>query len=34
MFARVTSTYFIPYKEDLVRFDFETDDSDEALLGF
>ncbi|KAJ5385615.1 hypothetical protein N7517_003526 [Penicillium concentricum] len=31
---RVTSTYFIPYKEDLVRFDFETDQVDEALLGF
>ncbi|OQE23330.1 hypothetical protein PENFLA_c011G04423 [Penicillium flavigenum] len=31
---RVTNTYFIPYKEDLVRFDFETDQVDEALLGF
>ncbi|KAJ5615146.1 hypothetical protein N7537_000260 [Penicillium hordei] len=31
---RVTSTYFIPYKEDLVRFDFETDQADETLLGF
>ncbi|KAJ5872721.1 uncharacterized protein N7529_005074 [Penicillium soppii] len=31
---RVTSTYFIPYKEDLVRFDFETDHADEGLLGF
>ncbi|KAJ5458454.1 Dimeric alpha-beta barrel [Penicillium sp. IBT 31633x] len=31
---RVTSKYFIPYKEDLVRFDFETDQVDETLLGF
>ncbi|KAJ5407288.1 hypothetical protein N7465_008572 [Penicillium sp. CMV-2018d] len=31
---RVTSKYFIPYKEDLVRFDFETDQADETLLGF
>ncbi|KAJ5091329.1 hypothetical protein NUU61_006199 [Penicillium alfredii] len=31
---QVTSTYFIPYKEDLVRFDFEVDGADEALLGF
>ncbi|KAJ5551789.1 Dimeric alpha-beta barrel [Penicillium sp. DV-2018c] len=31
---RVTGTYFIPYKEDLVRFDFETDQADETLLGF
>ncbi|KAJ5578541.1 uncharacterized protein N7459_007505 [Penicillium hispanicum] len=31
---RVTSTYFIPYKEDLVRFDFEVDSIDEPLLGF
>ncbi|KAI2707237.1 hypothetical protein CBS147332_6891 [Penicillium roqueforti] len=26
---RITSTYFIPYKEDLVRFDFETDQANE-----
>ncbi|EPS25627.1 hypothetical protein PDE_00561 [Penicillium oxalicum 114-2] len=32
--ARVTSQYFIPYQEDLVRFDFETDPEDEDLLGF
>ncbi|KAJ5162603.1 uncharacterized protein N7500_004433 [Penicillium coprophilum] len=32
--ARVTGTYFIPYKEDLIRFDFETNQVDEALLGF
>ncbi|KAJ5167264.1 uncharacterized protein N7482_006045 [Penicillium canariense] len=31
---RVTQTYFIPYKEDLVRFDFEVDQVDEPLLGF
>ncbi|KAJ5351785.1 hypothetical protein N7541_002588 [Penicillium brevicompactum] len=31
---RVTGTYFIPYKEDLVRFDFETEHADEAVLGF
>ncbi|KAJ5491282.1 hypothetical protein N7539_002849, partial [Penicillium diatomitis] len=32
--ARVTSQYFIPYKKDLVRFDFETDLGGEDLLGF
>lgn len=32
--TRVTSTYFIPYREDLVRFDFEVDQEDEPLLGF
>ncbi|KAJ5682725.1 hypothetical protein N7462_005890 [Penicillium macrosclerotiorum] len=31
---KVTSTYFIPYREDLVRFDFEVDRDDEPLLGF
>ncbi|KAJ5614609.1 hypothetical protein N7528_008263 [Penicillium herquei] len=31
---RVTSTYFIPYREDLVRFDFEVEQDDEPLLGF
>lgn len=34
MYIRVTTTYFIPYKEDLVRFDFETDHVDDALLDF
>jgi hypothetical protein len=34
MLLRVTSRYFLPYKEDLVRFDFETDQVDAALLGF
>lgn len=29
---RVTRTYLIPYKEDLVRFDFEVDQVDELLL--
>ncbi|KAL4920699.1 hypothetical protein BDW62DRAFT_198589 [Aspergillus aurantiobrunneus] len=28
---RVTSTYFIPYREDLVRFDFEVDAEDEYM---
>ncbi|KAL4767204.1 hypothetical protein BDW60DRAFT_226869 [Aspergillus nidulans var. acristatus] len=28
---RITSTYFIPYKEDLVRFDFEVDVEDEYM---
>ncbi|KAJ5161875.1 hypothetical protein N7492_007267 [Penicillium capsulatum] len=32
--SRVTSTYFIPYRADLVRFDFEVDQGDESLLGF
>lgn len=31
---RVTHAYFIPYREDLVRFDFEVDSEDEPLLGF
>ncbi|KAJ5756394.1 hypothetical protein N7533_005937 [Penicillium manginii] len=31
---RVTHTYFLPYREDLVRFDFEVDSLDEPLLGF
>ena len=31
---RVTHTYFIPYREDLVRFDFEVEQEDERLLGF
>ncbi|KAJ5765017.1 hypothetical protein N7520_004576, partial [Penicillium odoratum] len=33
---RVTTAYFIPYKEDFVRFDFEVDEVDEVdepLLG-
>lgn len=29
MKSRVTSTYFFPYKEDLLRFDFEVDGEDE-----
>ncbi|RDW74464.1 uncharacterized protein DSM5745_07126 [Aspergillus mulundensis] len=31
---RVTSTYFIPYREDLVRFDFEVDAEDEYMCQF
>ncbi|KAL4873934.1 hypothetical protein BDV12DRAFT_158779 [Aspergillus spectabilis] len=31
---RVTTTYFIPYREDLVRFDFEVDAEDEYMCGF
>ncbi|KAL6236178.1 hypothetical protein BDW75DRAFT_239527 [Aspergillus navahoensis] len=31
---QVTSTYFIPYKEDLVRFDFEVDEEDEYMCQF
>ncbi|THY22132.1 hypothetical protein D6D02_01089 [Aureobasidium pullulans] len=30
----VTSTYMFPYKEDLMRYDFEVDEADEHLLGF
>lgn len=30
----VTSTYMFPYKEDLVRFDFEVDDEDEYMCDF
>lgn len=30
--GRVTSTYMFPYKEDLVRFDFEVDADDEHLV--
>ena len=28
---RVTSTYMLPYKEDLFRFDFEVDQEDEYM---
>ncbi|PYI09445.1 hypothetical protein BO78DRAFT_362955 [Aspergillus sclerotiicarbonarius CBS 121057] len=30
----VTSTYMFPYKEDLVRFDFEVDEEDEYMCDF
>jgi hypothetical protein len=30
----VVSTYLHPFKEDIVRFDFEVDGEDEGLLGF
>ncbi|GKZ25452.1 hypothetical protein AbraIFM66951_003317 [Aspergillus brasiliensis] len=30
----VTSTYMFPYKEDLVRFDFEVDEEDEYMCEF
>jgi hypothetical protein len=29
--SRVTSTYMFPYKEDLIRFDFEVDGEDEYV---
>jgi hypothetical protein len=31
--GRVVSTYLYPYKEDVVRFDFEVDEEDEAMVG-
>ncbi|CRG84962.1 hypothetical protein PISL3812_02127 [Talaromyces islandicus] len=31
---RVTSTYMFPYKEDLMRFDFEVDEEDEWMCLF
>ncbi|OJJ83702.1 Dabb family protein, partial [Aspergillus glaucus CBS 516.65] len=31
---RVTSTYMFPYKEDLMRFDFEVDQEDEHMCSF
>lgn len=31
---RVTSTYMFPYKEDLMRFDFEVDEEDEYMCLF
>ncbi|KAB8069656.1 stress responsive A/B barrel domain protein [Aspergillus leporis] len=31
---RVTSTYMFPFKEDLVRFDFEVDEEDEHMCQF
>ena len=31
---RVTSTYMFPYKEDLVRFDFEVAPEDEYMWHF
>jgi hypothetical protein len=30
----VTSTYLFPFKEDIVRFDFEVDDADEYMCSF
>ncbi|KAJ5106721.1 stress responsive A/B barrel domain protein [Penicillium angulare] len=30
----VTSTYMFPYKEDLMRFDFEVDEEDEYMCDF
>ncbi len=30
----VTSTYIFPYKEDLMRLDFEVDDEDEYMCDF
>jgi hypothetical protein len=30
---RVVSTYLRPFKEDVVRFDFEVEKEDEALVG-
>jgi hypothetical protein len=32
--GRVTSAYMFPYKEDLVRFDFEVDPEDEPICQF
>lgn len=32
--CRVTSTYMFPYKEDLMRFDFEVDQEDEHMCSF
>ncbi|KAF9885509.1 hypothetical protein FE257_012836 [Aspergillus nanangensis] len=31
---RVTSTYMFPFKEDLIRFDFEVDEEDEYMCHF
>lgn len=31
---RITSTYFFPFKEDLMRFDFELDPEDEHMYNF
>ena len=33
-YSRVTNTFFIPFREDLIRFDWEVDQEDEPLLGF
>ena len=34
MIFSVTSTYMFPYKEDLVRFDFDVDAEDEYMCAF
>jgi hypothetical protein len=31
--GRAVSTYLYPYKEDVVRFDFEVDEEDEVMVG-
>ena len=31
--GRVVSTYLYPYKEDVMRFDFEVDEEDEVMVG-
>ena len=30
---RVVSAYIYPYKEDIMRFDFEVDEEDEVMVG-
>jgi hypothetical protein len=30
---RVVSAYIYPYKEDIMRFDFEVDGEDEVMIG-
>ena len=34
MTNRVTSTYLFPFKEDIVRFDFEVREEDEYMCDF
>ena len=34
MIYRVTSAHLFPYKEDLVRFDFDVDAEDEYMCDF
>jgi hypothetical protein len=31
--GRLVTTYLYPYKEDVIRFDFEVDEEDEVMVG-
>lgn len=33
LLCRVVSTYLYPYKDDVLRFDFQVDKNDESMVG-